>query len=199
MTLEGNTVPPLQDYTTSERDDLIRAIVRRARATKAVALLPFEQSPVTWRRLSRARWYAGKVHHERKTELRRRSQRQEMAAVTSTQWHCPDSHLVVSLIDHSYVQRVWPLWIAATHGHSNKISDVVDDNARQSWQKENTRRGCITGRLTMHAAFSILDSQMNPGHQRSGKYHNYFAKATLDELGERAGVRANLKYELVMY
>ena len=39
---------------------------------------------------------------------------------------------------------------------------------------------------------------MNPGHQCSGKYHNYFAKATLDELGERGGVRANLKYELVL-
>ena len=39
---------------------------------------------------------------------------------------------------------------------------------------------------------------MNPGHQASGKYHNCFAKATLDELGERGSVRANLKFELVL-
>ncbi|OLP89364.1 hypothetical protein AK812_SmicGene29194 [Symbiodinium microadriaticum] len=35
------------------------------------------------------------------------------------------------------------------------------------------------------------------GYGRSGKCHNYFAKAALDELGERGGVRANLKFEMV--
>ena len=35
---------------------------------------------------------------------------------------------------------VWPLWIAATHGHSNKISSVVDDNdIATSWYMNMSR------------------------------------------------------------
>ena len=52
-------------------------------------------------------------------------------------------------------------------------------------------------RTTRDAAFAIIESELIPGFGRSGKYHNYFAKATLDELGERGGVRANLNFEMV--
>ena len=113
---------------------------------------------------------------------------------------------------------IWPLWIAATHGHSNKIADEIDDNdLAVSWFWDQTREELggaaafkgtpiqakgeypprLYHRTTHDAAFAILESQLTPGFGRSGKYHNYFAKATLDELGERGGVRANLKFEMV--
>ena len=112
---------------------------------------------------------------------------------------------------------IWPLWIAATHGHSNKIADEIDDNdLAVSWFWDQTREELggaaafkgtpiqakgeypprLYHRTTHDAAFAILESQLTPGFGRSGKYHNYFAKATLDELGERGGVRANLKFEM---
>ncbi|CAE7407592.1 GIP, partial [Symbiodinium sp. CCMP2456] len=52
-------------------------------------------------------------------------------------------------------------------------------------------------RTTHDAAFQILEDGLIPGFRGSGKYHCYFAKATLSELGNKAGVRANLHVELV--
>ena len=113
---------------------------------------------------------------------------------------------------------VWPLWLAATHGHSNKIAEEIDDNdLAVAWFWDQTReelggtaafkgtpilaKGEFPPRLyhrtTHDAAFAILETQLTPDFGRSGKYHHYFAKATLDELGERGGVRANLKFEMV--
>ena len=53
-------------------------------------------------------------------------------------------------------------------------------------------------RTTHDAAFSILETGFQPGFGNSGKFHSYFAKATLSELENRAGSRANLPYELVI-
>ena len=53
-------------------------------------------------------------------------------------------------------------------------------------------------RTTHDAAFSILETGFQPGYGNSGKIHSYFAKATLSELDNRAGSRANLPYELVI-
>ena len=113
---------------------------------------------------------------------------------------------------------VWPLWIAAAHGHWNKIADEVDDNElATSWFWDQSRdelggaaafkgtpiqaKGEYPPRLyhrtTHDAALAVIEPELTPGFGRSGKYHNYFAKATLDELGERGGVRANLKFEMV--
>ncbi|CAE7521998.1 unnamed protein product, partial [Symbiodinium sp. CCMP2456] len=52
-------------------------------------------------------------------------------------------------------------------------------------------------RTTHDAAFNILEDGLVPGFRHSGKFHCYFAKATLAELGNKAGVRANLHVELV--
>ncbi|CAE7471312.1 unnamed protein product [Symbiodinium microadriaticum] len=66
---------------------------------------------------------------------------------------------------------VWPLWIAATHGHSNKISSVVDDNdIATSWYMNMSRSDL--GDIAAFQGTPILAR----GHQASGKYHNYFAK-----------------------
>ena len=113
---------------------------------------------------------------------------------------------------------IWPLWIAAAHGHSNKIADEVDDNDLATcwyWDQSRSELGNAAAfqgtpiqakgeypprlyhRTTRDAAFAILEGELTPGFGRSGKYHNYFAKATLDELGERGGVRANLAFEMV--
>ncbi|CAE7897698.1 unnamed protein product, partial [Symbiodinium sp. KB8] len=99
---------------------------------------------------------------------------------------------------------VWPLWIAAAHGHWNKIADEVDDNELATswfWDQSRDELGEYPPRLyhrtTHDAALAVIEPELTPGFGRSGKYHNYFAKATLDELGERGGVRANLKFEMV--
>ena len=113
---------------------------------------------------------------------------------------------------------VWPLWLAATHGHSNKIAEEIDDNdlaVAWFWDQPREELGGAAAfkgtpilakgefpprlyhRTTHDAVLAILETQLTPGFGRSGKYHNYFAKATLDELGERGGVRANLKFEMV--
>ena len=113
---------------------------------------------------------------------------------------------------------LWPLWIAAAHGHSNKIADEVDDNDLATcwyWDQSRSELGNAAAfqgtpiqakgeypprlyhRTTRDAAFAIVEGELTPGFGRSGKYHNYFAKATLDELGERGGVRANLALEMV--
>ena len=113
---------------------------------------------------------------------------------------------------------IWPLWIAAAHGHSNKIADEIDDNdLATSWFWDQSREELggaaafqgtpiqakgeypprLYHRTTRDAAFAIIESELTPGFGRSGKYHNYFAKATRDELGERGGVRANLAFEMV--
>ena len=51
-------------------------------------------------------------------------------------------------------------------------------------------------RMTLHLRSLNLDSR--PGYGSSGKIHAYFATATLNELENRAGSRANLPYELVV-
>ncbi|CAE7460434.1 pol [Symbiodinium sp. CCMP2456] len=115
---------------------------------------------------------------------------------------------------------IWPLWISASHGHSARIMDKVDDSSIATvWLDPRKRtvdrvpaaykgkpflcRGDegfpprLYHRTTHDAAFQILEDGLIPGFRDSGKYHNYFAKATLSELGNRAGVRANLHVELV--
>ena len=113
---------------------------------------------------------------------------------------------------------LWPLWIAAAHGHNDKIADQVDDNdiaTRWYWDQTRSEMGNAAAfqgtpilakgeypprlyhRTTRDAALAIVEGELIPGYGRSGKYHNYFAKATLAELGERGGVRANLTFELV--
>ena len=113
---------------------------------------------------------------------------------------------------------LWPLWIAAAHGHSNKIAEEVDDNELATcwyWDQSRAELGNAAAfkgtpiqardeyptrlyhRTTRDAALAIVEGELIPGYGRSGKYHNYFAKATLDELGERGGVRANLSFEMV--
>ncbi|CAE7263392.1 GIP, partial [Symbiodinium sp. CCMP2456] len=115
---------------------------------------------------------------------------------------------------------VWPLWISASHGHSARIKDQVDDSSIATvWLDPRKRtvdrvpaaykgkpflcRGDegfptrLYHRMTHDAAFQILEDGLTPGFRGSGKYHRYFAKATLSELGNRAGLRANLHVELV--
>ena len=113
---------------------------------------------------------------------------------------------------------IWPLWIAAAHGHSSKIANEVDDNEIATcwyWDQSRSELGDAAAfqgtpiqakgeypprlyhRTTRDAALAIVEGELVPGFGRSGKYHNYFAKATLDELGERGGVRANLAFEMV--
>ena len=113
---------------------------------------------------------------------------------------------------------IWPLWIAAAHGHSSKIANEVDDNEIATcwyWDQPRSELGNAAAfqgtpiqakgeypprlyhRTTRDAALAIVEGELVPGFGRSGKYHNYFAKATLDELGERGGVRANLAFEMV--
>ena len=113
---------------------------------------------------------------------------------------------------------IWPLWIAAAHGHSSKIANEVDDNEIATcwyWDQPRSELGNAAAfqgtpiqakgeypprlyhRTTRDAALAIVEGELVPGFGRSGKYHNYFAKATLDELGERGGVRANLVFEMV--
>ena len=53
-------------------------------------------------------------------------------------------------------------------------------------------------RTLKDAAFSILENGMIAGYGGSGKVHNYFAEETLDELGTKAGVRADHPIEVVM-
>ncbi|CAE7349128.1 GIP [Symbiodinium sp. CCMP2456] len=115
---------------------------------------------------------------------------------------------------------VWPLWISASHGHSARIQDEVDDSSIATRWLDPRRRAIdrvpaaykgkpflcrddegfparLYHRTTHDAAFQILEDGLIPGFRGSGKYHCYFAKATLSELGSRAGVRANLHVELV--
>ena len=115
---------------------------------------------------------------------------------------------------------VWPLWISASHGHSNRLKDIVDDSdIATSWLDARDRvtshvpaaykgrpflcRGDsgfpprLYHRTTHDAAFQIIEDGLIPGFRDSGKYHCYFAKATLSEMGNKAGVRANLPVELV--
>ncbi|CAE7787433.1 GIP, partial [Symbiodinium sp. CCMP2456] len=80
---------------------------------------------------------------------------------------------------------IWPLWISASHGHSARIKDQVDASSIATVWLDPRRR--TVDRVP--AAYK--------GFLGSGKYHCYFAKATLSELGNRAGVRANLHVELV--
>ena len=53
-------------------------------------------------------------------------------------------------------------------------------------------------RTLKDAAFSILQEGMIAGYGDSGKLHSYFAEETLEELGTRAGVRADHPVEIVM-
>ena len=53
-------------------------------------------------------------------------------------------------------------------------------------------------RTTNDSAFAILESGFQAGYGKSGKFHNYFAKATLAELDNKTGSRANLPIELVL-
>ncbi|CAE7419073.1 GIP [Symbiodinium sp. CCMP2456] len=115
---------------------------------------------------------------------------------------------------------IWPLWISASHGHSARIQDQVDDSSIATVWLDPRRRAIdrvpaackgkpflcrgdegfptrLCHRTTHDAAFQILEDGLIPGFRGSGKYHCYFAKATLSELGNRAGVRANLNVELV--
>ncbi|CAE7890840.1 GIP, partial [Symbiodinium necroappetens] len=115
---------------------------------------------------------------------------------------------------------VWPIWVSASHGHSERIRGEMDDASIATKWLDPRRRGIdripaaykgrpflcrgdadfpnrLYHRTTHDAAFSILEDGLVPGFRRSGKYHCYFAKATLAELGNKAGVRANLHVELV--
>ena len=110
-----------------------------------------------------------------------------------------------------YVEtEVWPTWICA--GHNKKIQHQVTDAdiavactatmLARSWgiqppikvghfsPVESSRRGCTIARHMM--------TGFQPGYGNSGKFRNYFAKATLNELENRAGSRANLPFEIVL-
>ena len=52
-------------------------------------------------------------------------------------------------------------------------------------------------RTPKDAAFNILQEGMIAGYGDSGKLHNYFAEEILEELGTRAGVRADHSVEVV--
>ena len=114
---------------------------------------------------------------------------------------------------------IWPTWISASHGHNQKIASQIDDSGiALAWLTGEERdvlgdtaafqgrpylaKGEYPPRLyhrtTHDAAFSIIDTGFQPGYGSSGKIHSYFAKATLSELENRAGSRANLPYELVI-
>ena len=114
---------------------------------------------------------------------------------------------------------IWPTWIAASHGHNVKIASQVEDSAIAiAWfsAEERTTLGDTAAfegrpylakgeypprlyhRTTHDAAFAIIESGFQPGYGSSGKIHAYFATATLNELENRAGSRANLPYELVV-
>ncbi|CAE7370689.1 GIP [Symbiodinium sp. CCMP2456] len=115
---------------------------------------------------------------------------------------------------------VWPIWISASHGHSARIQNEVDDASIATRWLDPRRRAIdqvpaaykgrpflcrgdeefpnrLYRRTAHDAAFQILEEGLIPGFRGSGKYHCYFAKATLSELGNKAGVRANLHVELV--
>ncbi|CAE7920554.1 unnamed protein product, partial [Symbiodinium necroappetens] len=115
---------------------------------------------------------------------------------------------------------VWPIWVSASHGHSARIQAEIDDASIATKWLDPRRRGIdripaaykgrpflcrgdegfpnrLYHRTTHDAAFNILEDGLVPGFRHSGKYHCYFAKATLAELGNKAGVRANLHVELV--
>ena len=99
-----------------------------------------------------------------------------------------------------YVEtEVWPTWICA--GHNKKIQHQVTDAdiavactatmLARSWgiqppvkvghfsPVESSRRGCTIARHMM--------TGFQPGYGNSGKFRNYFAEATLNELENRAG------------
>ena len=114
---------------------------------------------------------------------------------------------------------VWPSWICASHGHNSKIQDQLKDaDIATCWYTNDDRaeigdtatcqgrpflaKGEYPPRLyhrtTNDSAFAILESGFQAGYGKSGKFHNYFAKATLAELDNKTGSRANLPIELVL-
>ena len=102
---------------------------------------------------------------------------------------------------------IWPTWISASHGHNQKIASQIDDSGiALAWLTGEERdvlgdTAAFQGRPYLakgDAAFSIIETGFQPGYGSSGKIHSYFAKATLRELENRAGSRANLHYELVI-
>ena len=115
--------------------------------------------------------------------------------------------------------EIWPTWISASHGHNKNIAEHIgDSDIAMAWLTNEERealgptaayqgrpylaKGEYPPRLyhrTMHdAAFASLEGGFQPGFGNTGKFHSYFDKATLTELENQAGSRANLPYEIVV-
>ena len=115
-------------------------------------------------------------------------------------------------------QDLYPVWIHCAQGHAQAARDRFTDNdLAVSWLSPQSTEEIgdtatfagrpllpiekcpprLYHRTTRDAALAIVEGSMKPGFGDSGKAHNYFALAALEDLQVKSGVRADLPIEIV--
>ena len=115
-------------------------------------------------------------------------------------------------------QDLYPVWIHCAQGHAQTARDRFTDNdLAASWLSPQSAEEIgdtatfagrplipieespprLYHRTTRDAALAIVEGSMKPGFGDSGKAHNYFAPAALEDLQVKSGVRADLPIESV--
>eukprot|EP00439_Symbiodinium_sp_Y106_P036043 s1199_g4.t1 len=122
----------------------------------------------------------------------------------SRQVNCGDRH-ILSIFAYDSKGRFNDQLVdadIATCWHTNDERSEIGDTATYQDRPFLASKGEYPPRLyhrtTNDSAFSIWSRAFKQGYGKSGKFHNYFAKATLAELENKAGSRANLPIELVL-
>ena len=115
-------------------------------------------------------------------------------------------------------QNLYPIWIHCAQGHAQTARDrFADNDLAVSWLSPQSAEEIgdtatfagrplipiekspprLYHRTTRDAALAIVEGSMKPGFGDSGKAHNYFAPAALEDLQVKSGVRADLPIEIV--